>query len=160
MMKTHPIHIERHKEEETKISHFSLPGLLPPGHTLALDLGTRTLSLLADGPVLIMQQQFSVNEKSVIIPILEAFPYYCPYEVLLAHISSNVVTGASIARCRQRLQEAQSRGTRQQELRSIRRALSPLRNKLHGFGLEISNVRDRGCSLTSLRSTSLLRSSD
>src|SRR5215472_9958714 len=134
MLKTQSIHIKRHTEGETKISHFSLPGLLPAGHTLALHLGTRTLSLLADGPALMMQQPFSTNEMSLILPILEAFPHYCPYEVLLAHISSNVVTGASIVRCRQRLQEAQSRGTRQQELRPIRRALSPLRNKLHCFG--------------------------
>jgi len=139
---------------QTKIIHLSLPGLLSTDQTLALNLETRTLSLLSDGPTLIMEQQFSVNEMSVLVPILESFPHYCPYEVLLSHISSPTVTSASIARWRQRLQEAQNGGTWKQELRSIRRALSSLRSKLHRFDLEISNVRERGCSLTSLTSTS------
>ncbi len=160
MQKTYPTHLRQHKNMETKIIHLSLPGLLSTDQTLALNLETRTLSLLSDGPTLIMEQQFSVNELSVLVPILESFPHYCPYEVLLSHISSHTVTPASVARWRQRLQEAQTRGTGQQELRSIRRALSSLRSKLHRFDLEISNVRERGCSLTSLTSTSSSRSSD
>ena len=107
-----------------------------------------------------MQQQFSDNEMRLIVPILESYPHYCPYEVLLSHISSDTVTAATIARCRQRLEEAQKRGRWQQELRPVRRALSSLRNKLHCFDLEVSNIRERGCSLTSLASTSLLSSSD
>ncbi len=160
MQKTYPTHLRQHKNMETKIIHLSLPGLLSTDQMLALNLETRTLSLLSDGPTLIMEQQFSVNEMSVLVPILESFPHYCPYEVLLSHISSHTVTSASIARSRQRLQEAQTRGTGQQELRSIRRALSSLRSKLHRFDLEISNVRERGCSLTSLTSTPSAGSSD
>src|SRR6266496_1083505 len=60
------------------------------------------------------------------------------------------VTETSIARCYQRLQEAQDNGTWQQELRPIRRALSSLRTKLRQFDLEISNIRERGCSLAGL----------
>ena len=157
MKKTHPIQLKEREEVETRISYPSLPGLLTSDRTLVLNLETRTLSILSDGPVLIMEQQFSVNETSMLVPLLESFPHYCPYEVLLANISSNSVTAASIAYCRQRLQEALSRGIWQQELRPIRRALSSLRNKLHRFDLEISNVRERGCSLTSLRTASLSR---
>lgn len=148
MQKTQLIQLK--EKEQTKILHFSLPTLLPVGHTLALNLDTRTLSLLADGPQLIMEQQFSFNELSVIVPILESFPYYCPYEELLAHISSSSVTQATITRCSQRLEEAQNRGTLQEELRPIRRALSSLRVKLHDFDMGISNVRERGCGLASL----------
>lgn len=160
MQKTQLVQIKRNKEVETNISYFSLEGLLPPGHMLALDLPTRTLSLLSEGPELIMVQQFSDNEMRVVVPILESFPHYCPYEVLLAHMSSSIVTEASVTRCRQRLYEAQNRGTWQQELRPIRRALSSVRNKLHSFNLEISNIREKGCSLTSLTSISLSRSRD
>jgi hypothetical protein len=148
-MKTQII-FRQQKEVELKVSHFSFPGLLLAGQRLALNQKTRTLSLLTDGPTLLIEEQLSFNELRVFLPILESFPHYCPYEVLLAHISSNTVTTTSITRCRQRLQEAQSCGTWESELRPIRRALSPLRNKLHPFGLEISNVRERGCSLTSL----------
>ena len=160
MLKTQTFHIKQRKEVETKISHLSLPGLLPIGHTLALNLETRTLSLLSDGPQLITQQQFSDNEMRLVVPILGSYPHYCPYEVLLAHFSSNVVTEASIAHCRQYLQEALSRGTWQQELRPIRRALSSLRSKLEHFDLGISNVRERGCSLVSLTSHIPSRSSN
>lgn len=151
MPKTEAIQPNQQRGVEAKISHFSLPTLLPDGQTLALNLETRTLSLLADGPLLIAEQQFSFNELCVIVPMFESFPHYCPYEVLLSHISSNIVTAATITRCRQRLQEAQIRGTWQEELRPIRRALSSLRSKLHSFNLGISNVRERGCGLTSLQ---------
>ena len=160
MQKTQSFHPTRRQEVGRRISHLSLPGLLPPSRTLALNLEARTLSLLTEGPTLLMEQQLSVNEMRVIVPLLESYPHYCPYEVLLAHISSNTVTPASIELCRQRLQEALSRGTWQQELRSIRRALSSLRNKLHRFNLGISNVRERGCGLTSLGSRPRFKLSD
>ncbi len=160
MLKTEIIQIKQQKKVETKISHFTLHGLLPVGQMLALNPETRSLSLLSEGPLLIVEQQLSANEMRLIVPILESFPYYCPYELLLSHISSNIVTAASIARCRQRLQEAHDCGRWQQELRPVRRALSSLRNKLQYFDLSISNVRERGCSLTSLTSKFLSRSSD
>jgi hypothetical protein len=142
-------HFRRRKSSETKIVHFAFQDLLPPGQTLVLSLGTRTLSLLQEGRM-VMDQQFSVNELRLLEPILQAFPHYCPYEVLLAHLSAMPVTPNTVARCRQRLLEAQGNGRWQQELRPVRRALSSLRGKLHRFGLEISNVRERGCSLTCL----------
>jgi hypothetical protein len=153
MQKIQPLDL-KHQRTETKIIHFSLAGLLPPGHKFALNLEARTLALLSDGPFLIKEQQFSVNEWLVMLPILDAFPHYCPYEVLLSQIYCDEANEDSIARCRQRLQEALSLGTWQHELRPIRRALSSLRHKLHQFDLEVSNIRERGCSLTSLISSS------
>ena len=150
MLKTQDIQIKQRNEVETRISHLSLQGLLPIGQMLVLNLETRTISLLSDGPMLIVEQQLSANELHLIVPILESFPHCCPYEVLLSHISTNTVTEASITRCRQRLREAQACGRWQHELRPIRRALSSLRHKLHRFDLGISNIRERGCSLTSL----------
>ncbi|SRR5258708_17703141 len=141
------------EEGKTNISHVFLPDLLS-GQTLALNLETRTLSLLTDGPLLILERQFSANEIRVFVPLVETYPHYCPYEVLLAHLYSNSVSTATIAHCRQRLQEAEARGIRQQELRPIRRALSSLRTKLRYFDLGISTVREMGCSLISLKSHS------
>ncbi len=148
MQKTQPVRLKQQKE--SKISHFPLLNLLPPGHTLVLNLKTRTLSLLREGPVQVMEQQLSVNEMRVFIPILEAFPHCCPYEILLANLALNTVSSVAVTRSRQRLQEAMELGTWQQELRPIRRALSSLRNKLYSLDLEISTVRERGCSLTNL----------
>src|SRR5260370_41609114 len=75
MLNTQSIYIRRRKrkEVETSISHFSLHGLLPAGQTLALNIETRTLSLLSEGPQLIMVQQLSANERYLIVPILSLF---------------------------------------------------------------------------------------
>jgi len=154
MQKTPPMHPKQRKAVETNITHLSLPGLLPTDQKLVFNLETRTLSLLTDGPTLMMEQRLNGNEQHLLVPLLESHPHYCPYEVLLAYISSNVVTEASIAYCRQRLQEALSRGTWQQELRPLRRVLSSLRSKLEHFDLGISTVRECGCSLISLTSHS------
>jgi len=153
MRTTHQTRFKRNGKAEIKISYFSLPGLLPADQLMVLNLGTRTLSLLSQGPLVIMEQQLSVNEIRVISPILDAFPHYSPYEVLLAHLSSDNVSATTIARWQQRLQEAQYQGSWRHELRPLRRALSSLRSKLHYFDLEITNIRGRGCSLTSLSSS-------
>jgi hypothetical protein len=151
MQTLQPVYTKRCEEDAgTKILHFYLQGILSPGQKLALNLETRTLSLLSNGPELIVERQLSINEMHIAIPLLEAFPHYSPYEVLLSHLYSKTVTETSIARCYQRLQEAQDNGTWQQELRPIRRALSSLRTKLRQFDLEISNIRERGCSLAGL----------
>src|SRR5690348_15362892 len=101
MQKAQLIPINRPKEEEAQITHFELLGLLPPGQTLALSGGTRTLSLLYEGR-LVTDRQFSVNEMRILEPILHSFPHYCPYEELLAHLATNTVTVHVVARCRQR----------------------------------------------------------
>jgi len=154
MLRTQDIQIEQLNERETRIYHLSPQGLLPAGQTLAINLETRTISLLSDGPTLLVEQQLSANEMHLLVPILDYFPHYCSYEVLLSHLYTNVVTTASIERCRQRLQEAQVCGRWEQELRPVRRALSSLRNKLDRLDLGISNVRERGCGLTSLTTQS------
>lgn len=138
------------KKEEAGIIHLSLPDLLASNQRLALHKKIRTLSLLGEGPCLLEQQIFTDNELRVLLPILEAFPHYCPYEVLLANVTSRTATPTAITRWRLRLQEAQHHGTWDQELRPLRRALSSLRPKLLYFQLEISTVRERGCSLTNL----------
>jgi hypothetical protein len=136
-----------------QVLHFCLPDLIPDTQKLALNLETRTLSLLADGPQLVAEQQLSANQLRMIIPILEFFPHYCPYEVLFAYFTSEVVTPTIIDRCHKYLQEAQNHGNWQQELRPVRRAISSLRNKLDCFQLRISTVRERGCALTGLSFT-------
>ena len=151
MQKTRSIEIkQRRSNAEINVVHLHIEGLLAPEQKLALNLRTRTLSLLSEGPKQIMEQQFSANEMRVLVPILQSFPHYCPYEVLLAHITSNDPTPNSIAHCRQRLQDAHDNGSWPQEIRPIRRALSSLRSKLHHFNLEVSTIRERGCGLTSL----------
>lgn len=146
-----PLELRTKKSEEAVI-YFSLPNLVPGKHRLILHRQLRTLSLISedeDGPSLLQQGILTDNELQVIVPIFNAFPHYCPYEVLLANIISRATLQSTVTNCRRRLLEAQRNGTWQQEIRPVRRTLSSLRRKLHPFGLEISTVREKGCSVTS-----------
>ncbi|MBO0782907.1 MAG: hypothetical protein J2P37_29180 [Ktedonobacteraceae bacterium] len=134
-------------EDNEEVLHFSLQGLLPPGHTLALNTAIGTLSLLVckqDRPHMLMEQQFTTSEICVLMPLLESYPYYCPYEVLLASFNSGRVTESTIERCRQRLQDAQEAGVWDQEMRPVRNVLSRTRLKTRTFGIEISSILETG----------------
>ena len=64
------------------IRYFPLQGALPEGQTLVLNTELGTLSLLSNGattPRLLIQQQFTASELSLLLPLLEQFPHYCPY---------------------------------------------------------------------------------
>jgi hypothetical protein len=134
-------------EESEEVLHFSLQGLLPVGHTLALNTSLGTLALLAckqDRPLMLKEQQFTTSEICVLMPLLEAYPYYCPYEVLLASFNSGRLTEAAIERSRVRLLEAQDAGVWDQEMRPVRNVLSRTRLKTRTFGIEISSILETG----------------
>jgi len=150
MQKISVLHEKAYTKGVEAISYLSLPGLLSENQQLAINVKKRILSLLAEGPVLLEQQQLTDNEMRVFMPILESFPQSCPYEVLLSSLSSATVDSASSTLWQRRLKEAQKSRTWHQELRPLRRALSSLRGKLHFFGLAIATARERGCNLTSL----------
>jgi hypothetical protein len=145
--------LEPHKKvPQESIVNFSLPSLVQRSHRLILHKDLRTLSLISeddDGPKLLQQEILSDNELQTIIPILDAFPHYCPYEVLLANLISRTMAESTVTNWRLRLLDAHSRGIWQQEIRPLRRSLSSLRRKLYTFGLEISTIREKGCSITS-----------
>jgi hypothetical protein len=135
------------QENDEEVLHFSLQGLLPSGHTLSLNTTLGTLAHLAsvqDHPRMLMEQQFTSSELCVLFPLLEAYPYYCPYEVLLASFNNGRVTEATIARYRQRLQEAQEAGVWDVEMRPVRNILSRTRLKTRAFGIEISSILETG----------------
>jgi|SRR5579859_4525850 len=135
------------QENNEEVLHFSLQGLLPSGHTLALNTTLGTLSHLAikqDRPSLISEEQFTTSEICVLMPLLESHPYYCPYEVLLASFNMARITEKTIAQCRRRLQEAQEAGVWDQEMRPVRNVLSRTRLKTRTFGIEIASILETG----------------
>ncbi len=139
-------HVARPDED---ILHFSLEGLLPVGHTLALNVSLGTLSCLSYSPDMAFprmhgEQQFTSSELCVLTPLLNSYPHYCPYEVLLASFNNGHVTEATIERCRQRLHEAQLAGIWDQEMRPVRNVLSRTRLKIRSFGIEISSILETG----------------
>ncbi len=135
------------KQDDENILHFSMQGALPESHSLAINLSFGTCSYLScvDGrPLLIMQEQFTSSEMSVLLPLLESFPYYCPYEVMFARFYNGRVTDRVITRARQHLQEAQEAGLWDQEMRPVRSALSRTRIKLRPFGIDVSSILATG----------------
>src|SRR5450755_3255569 len=101
------------QENNEEILHFSLQGLLPVGHSLALNTTIGTLSHLVvkqDRPHMLMEQQFTTSEICVLMPLMESYPYYCTYEVLLASFNTGRVNETTVERCRERLLEAQEAG--------------------------------------------------
>ena len=138
-------------EQNTEsIRHFSLQDALPAGHTLALNIQLGTLSYISSSgevPRLVAQQQFTASELSILLPLLDSYPYYCPYEVLYASFYNGNITEMIVARCRQRLQNALEIGTWDQEMRPVRNVLSRTRLKLRTFGLNIASILETGCIL-------------
>ena len=135
------------QETEEEILHFSLQGLLPVGHSLALNTTLGTLSHLViaqDRPLMVQEQQFTTSEICVLMLLLEAYPYYCPYEVLLASFNNGRVTEVTVARSRKRLLDAQETGVWDQEMRPVRNVLSRTRLKTRAFNIEISSILETG----------------
>ena len=81
---------------------------------------------------------------NVLLPLLDSFPFYSPYEVLFAHFYSDDVTEHVITRTRKQLQKAQEEGTWDTEMRSVRTTLSRARLKLRMLGLNISSILETG----------------
>lgn len=135
------------KQDSENIMHFSLLDALPPGDILALNRNLGTLSYIScsEGrPILVQQQQFTDGEMRVLLPLMEQFPYYCPYEVMFASFYNGNVQERTVARCRERLQEAMEEGIWDQEMRPVRNVLSRTRLKMRSFGFDISSILETG----------------
>lgn len=141
-------------EADEQIVHYVLSPLLPDGHTLALNPSLGTLSLLlrdSDGPRLVAQQQFTDSEMCILKPLVESYPYFCPYDMLLASFTSLRATGEEVARSRERLQEAQEAGVWDQEMRPVRNVLSRTRLKLNAMHIDIKSILETGYVLMPVR---------
>jgi hypothetical protein len=141
---------------EDPIVYYDLVDILPPGHVMALHKGLGTLTLLAFDkeraawPRLLAQQQFSVSELSVLRPLLDAYPSYCPHEVIWASFNTGQTTDEIVARARVRLQEAQFAGVWDHEMRPVRNILSRTRFKLRQTGLDVRSILETGYMLIQL----------
>lgn len=144
---TSSVYRVQHTDEE--ILHYGLEELLPEGHTLALNVLLGTLSLIAYDtempyPRMMAEQQFTLSELSLLLPLLNSHPHYCPYEVLLASFNHRTISDTTIERCRRQLHEAQLEGVWDQEMRPVRNVLSRTRLKMRTFGIEIASILETG----------------
>jgi hypothetical protein len=126
---------DRHREV---LPHLTLDGLLPAHQILVVNPSIRTATLISHAPdgetQVIAQQHFSPNGMLILVPLLQSYPYYCPYEVLLASLFS-----LSLDEARQQLQDI-----RDIAIRSIRRAIGSLIAGLRALGLQVRSIRNAG----------------
>src|SRR5436305_9221919 len=101
--------VRKRRMTDGEILHFSLQDALPLGCMLALNTRIGTLSYLcSDGDRLLMreQEQFSGTEMSLLLSLIDMFPYYCPYEVLHACFYHGCATDEAVAQSRRYLHQA------------------------------------------------------
>lgn len=148
--------------EETSILHFSLEGILPPHQTLALDPTTKVLMLLSlhkERPQILCTHLLTSGEYYVLLPLLDTYPYFCPYETILASYRGRA-TETAITIARQHLHAALETGTWDQVMRPARSALSRLRLKLRLMNLETASIFSTGYILQATQWTTRKRETE
>ena len=116
---------------------LTLDGLLATNQTLVVNPSMRAVTLISytpDGEAHIAQQQFSPNGMRVLIPLLQAYPHYCPYDVLLASLCS-----LSLDEARRQLRDMWVIAIRQ-----VRRAINSLKAGLRALGLQVRTILSAG----------------
>jgi hypothetical protein len=128
---------------------FLLPLLLPEGHCLVLNttpyrFGIYVLTELAAEVKsgIVAQEVMSELEMLTILELLQSYPAYCPYEILLATIS-----GKTSDEARAIVNRAIETRTMNGTLRPLRNIVLKSRGILRTFKLDIANVRQLGYQL-------------
>ena len=139
---------------------FTLPRVLPEGHVLVLNTHAYSLStyvlteLSAERHGLVAQEVLTELEMYVVLALLEAYPQYCPYEVLRAAITDEV-----LSRARTTVHRAVEHKTLDRSMKPIRNILSRCRSKLHAFGIDVRSIHAEGYILTALRTKDVCQAS-
>ncbi len=132
------------QEAHEDLLQFALSGLLEENQTLVVHLAKRTAILFCPdsdgGGRILTQQQFSPNGMRVLLPLLQAYPTYCPYEVLLANLFPLSLDAG------RHLMEQDWEAT----IRPVRRAMRTILAPLRAFRFKVSTVRGAGYLLTPL----------
>ena len=110
---------------------------LTPDLRLVVNGSQGTVSSLVHEAV-VACQVLTANELSLLVLLLEAFPYYCPHELALARL-----TGAPIEVCRQQI-EAADEQTLKDLLKDARTVLSGCRKKVLFLGLDLMSILETG----------------
>jgi hypothetical protein len=131
---------------------FTLPELLPEGHVFVLNTHPYSLftfvltQLSAEVHGLVAQEVLTELEMYVLLALLEAYPEYCPYEVLRAAITDEVLSHA-----RTTVHRAVEHKTLDRSMKPIRNILSRCRAKLRPFNINVRSIHAEGYMLTAMR---------
>ena len=112
---------------------------------LALDL-TCTHILQAEVKSEMNALNNGIARRHVLVALLEAYPHYCPYEVLQAAITDEVLNHACAT-----VHRAVEHRILDRSMKPFRNILSRCRDKLYAFGIDIHSIHAEGYILTALR---------
>jgi hypothetical protein len=133
------------------IQSLSVPDVLPGVLVLHRSLGVLVHLTCEQGiPCLLWAQRFTDNEQSVLLPLFDWHPDYCPLEAMLASFSGSTSEQA-IERARKQLYAAMDAGEVELLLRPMRNVLSHARIKLREAGIEIATLVSLGYLLKPVR---------
>lgn len=139
---------------EENIRYIMVEDVLPEGHLLALGKKEGiVMRLYCDEhtPKLHSLSIFTFNEMTLLLPLLEQHPAYCPLEVLLASFTLGSTTEKDVQKARKRLYEAAEHGEWDAHLRPLRNVLSHVRGKLRTLGIDVLNIHETGYMLQTIR---------
>jgi hypothetical protein len=135
---------DRYQDPPEGLLTFPLQGLLPANQTLVLNLSMRSATLLFASPdgeaQVLSQQRFRPNGMRVLLPLLEAYPSYCPYDALVASLLS-----LTLGQARQMLRDSW-----EVVMRPVRRAINSIMDGLRALGLSVRSLRKAGYVLEAL----------
>jgi hypothetical protein len=139
------------RKDSKPMQSLSVPDVLPGVLVLHRALGVLVHLTCEQGtPCLLWAQRFTQNEQSVLLPLFDWHPDYCPLEVMLASFSGSTSEQA-IERARKQLYAAMDAGEVELLLRPMRNVLSRVRLKLREAGLEIATLVSLGYLLKPVR---------
>ncbi len=126
---------------------ISIRMLIPDDFRIELNEDGRIISLLnVNVAHIVAQQQFTKNEWSILMALIESHPHPATRENLLSRLTS-----LSPDDCRKTIQEAQEESAMalKRELKPVYRALSGIRIKLHELlpSLQVCLIRNIGYTL-------------
>jgi hypothetical protein len=131
-----------------RFRYYPLPRVLPAGQELVVNMEKRVMTLVQhtdEGTEFLEQESFTETEYALALDLLEAFPEYCPLEVLLSTVSNR-----SVETCREQWIRALDEGASDQIVRPMRNHLSRTRVKLHLFNIDVNSIVETGYMLTPL----------
>lgn len=136
-------------QQQGEVQRVELAGLLPEGHSLALNATDfiATLMRVVDGYAEVVSQvSYSRSEFCMLLPILHSYPYYCSYEELYALYTFGTVEQREEAKAV--LDEAIEQGTYEDTIKALRNMVSHIRPKTQRLGLEIASLTHTGYIMT------------
>jgi hypothetical protein len=129
-----------HTQETCKIQHFYniVPGVLA--------LTQEGILVHSADNVVQCAISFTDTELRLLVPLLENYPHYCPYEVLYASFFYGTTDENTVTSTRNYLYSLTAK-ERERKLKIMRNVLSKIRGKLKRIGITIVSLIETGCIL-------------